>query len=139
MFQGPYTVWNKWTAKVDLGNPFPANDPGRVFRLRGIPQAYSETNLAELLRSILGLRTDIDVRVESLASSPNELDEKCATLRFQPIPPQLSKSSSVGGHGNTWRIERINEKTGRIAVDLDDHFHGLTPIHIGDNGTRSVE
>lgn len=129
----------KWTTEIDLGTPFPAHDPRKVFRLRGIPQAYSESNLAELLRSILGLQTDIDVRIESLACSPDQQDEKCATLRFQPIPQQLSKSSSVRGRGDTWRMERIDETAGRITLDLDDHFHGITPLHIGDNGTHSVE
>ncbi|VUC27567.1 unnamed protein product [Clonostachys rosea] len=117
-------------------SPFPANDSGRVFRIRGIPSSYLELDLVKELKTVLGLGTNINILVESLALNPDELDEKCATIRFDPIPQQLGKLKSVGGRGDTWSIERPDQG---IAAELDGHFYGITPLHIGDSETYSAD
>lgn len=108
----------------------PADDTGKVFRLRHIPH-WSDTvaGVQIFLKDLLSLDDDISISIHSVACSPYDPAERIATLSFSKFPEALTVEKSHHRAGKEWRFEMCGPDGGVCFPTLDNHFLGFTPLH----------
>jgi hypothetical protein len=122
-----------------IGSKTQNKEPKSItYRLRGIPHYRKVPGVESLVRRALELENDVQVQVQSLASSPYMQNGKIATLRLSRIPVCLSSDISRG----EWLFDvPDDEQQGHPAISLvfDTHFRGFTPLHSEDDADCEIE
>lgn len=129
--------------------PIIPNLKPKSIRMSSIPISITKANLSRILEG-LGLiqTTDIEnflhtglnrrgnnIQSLSLAPAPASVDTEnfqVATVTFMKIPPELEDCISDTGTGSVMLGEEGEEG---IEIDVDSHFHGLTPLSYAANPT----
>ncbi|OJD33672.1 uncharacterized protein BKCO1_2800031 [Diplodia corticola] len=126
---GVVTLLISWKI-IQLNPPKPETPPtgerskssdSKTFRVQGLPAKHgndgiSPRHVEELVRKTYRVGEDIRISIGSLAPHPTRTGESVATLSFAGTPESLRKSHAL-------------DPASTLQVRLDDHFHGLTPLH----------
>jgi hypothetical protein len=122
-----------------IGSKTQNKEPKSItYRLRGIPHYRKVPGVESLVRRALELENDVQVQVQSLASSPYMQNGKIATLRLSRIPVCLSSDISRG----EWLFDVPDDEQQDhpvISLVFDTHFRGFTPLHSEDDADCEIE
>lgn len=111
-------------------------DGDKCFRVSGIPDGYSDSQIRALLARELHLDDDVLIEIFSLARSPLRQGERIATLSFSHIPAELSEH----GQQHIDIPSTCPDSRGpRKQVILDSHFEGFTPLHTSEDDECYVD
>lgn len=100
-------------------------DKDVVFRVRGIPNEFVESDVQDVLQTEFGFDRRDYIKIARLAPYHSRRKEKVGTVSFSNIPPVLLERSD-------YHIETLRSSRGVSAAQplvLDKHFEGFTPLH----------
>ncbi|KAF9640919.1 putative nacht and ankyrin domain containing protein [Lasiodiplodia theobromae] len=100
-----------------------APSEGKTFRLRGIPAGLCKKDVEILVQNTLNCN-DVNIRVRSLASDLDNLDEDVATVEISPVPIAFKSTAK----GDEWCLDTVyNDED--LSLLFDTNFLGPTPLH----------
>ena len=107
-----------------------AKSPSTVFRVRGLPSAWTEGEVTSLLERSLQIEPEIlGLMVTSLARDPYRAQKQVATIRFvRGIPPLFVTSSVSEWPINVSEANYSSDSDCDRVLTFDTHFHGLTAL-----------
>ncbi|KAF4541448.1 Protein serac1 [Lasiodiplodia theobromae] len=101
-----------------------APSEGKTFRLRGIPAGLCKKDVEILVQNTLNCN-DVNIRVRSLASDLDNLDEDVATVEISPVPIAFKSTAK----GDEWCLDTVyNDED--LSLLFDTNFLGPTPLHM---------
>lgn len=100
-----------------------APSDGKTFRLRGIPAGLCKRDVESLVQNTLNCN-DVNIRVRSLASDLDSLDEDVATVELSPVPRAFQSTAKA----DEWCLDTVyNDED--LSLLFDTNFLGPTPLH----------